>query len=56
METKKIVNLLDGTDNENIKCTTRNWYVIEIESKGQKFIKNSSKIHQKIQLNFKQTR
>ena len=34
METQKIVNLLDGTDNENSIFATRKWYVIDSESKG----------------------
>ena len=34
METKKIVNLLNGSDNENSKFETKKWYVIDSESKG----------------------
>ena len=34
METQKIVDLLNGTDNENSKFATRKWYVIDSESKG----------------------
>ena len=34
METQKIVNLLNGSDNENSKFATKKWYVIDIESKG----------------------
>ena len=34
METQKIVNLLNGTDNENSKFATKKWYVIDSESKG----------------------
>ena len=34
METQKIVNLLDSTDNENSKFATTKWYVIDSESKG----------------------
>ena len=34
METQKIVNLLNGTDNENSKLSTKKWYVIDSESKG----------------------
>ena len=34
MDTQKIVNLLDGTDNENSKFATRKWHVIDSESKG----------------------
>ena len=34
METQKIVNLLNGSNNENSKFTTKKWYVIDSESKG----------------------
>ena len=34
METKKIVNLLNGSDNENSKFATTKWYVTDNESKG----------------------
>ena len=34
METQKIVNLLNNTGNENAKLTTKKWYVIDSESKG----------------------
>ena len=34
METQKIVNLLNGCDNENSKFATKTWYVIDSESKG----------------------
>ena len=34
METQKIVNLLDSTDNEKSKFATTKWYVIDSESKG----------------------
>ena len=34
METQKIVNLLNGYDNENSKFATRKWYIIDSESKG----------------------
>ena len=33
METQKIVNLLNGSDNENSKFVTKKWYVIDNESK-----------------------
>ena len=33
METQKIVNLLNGSDNENSKFATKKWYVIDSESK-----------------------
>ena len=48
METQKIVNLLNGSDNENSKFATTKWYVIDSESKGNyshenpvKFLTNS---------------
>ena len=34
METKKIVNLLNGSDTENSKFATKKWYIIDSESKG----------------------
>ena len=34
METQKIVNLLNGSDNENWKFATKKWYIIDNESKG----------------------
>ena len=34
METQKIVNLLNGSDNEYAKFATKKWYVIDSESKG----------------------
>ena len=33
METQKIVNLLNGSDNENSKFATKKWYLIDSESK-----------------------
>ena len=33
METQKIVNLLNGSDNEYVKFATKKWYVIDSESK-----------------------
>ena len=32
METQKIVNLLNGTDNDNSRFTTKKWYIIDSES------------------------
>ena len=32
METQKIINLLNGSDNENSKFATKNWYIIDSES------------------------
>ena len=34
METQKVVNLLNGSDNENSKFATKKWYVLDSESKG----------------------
>ena len=34
METQKIVNLLNGSDNENSKFSTKKWYIIDSESNG----------------------
>ena len=33
METQKIVNLLNGSDNENSKIETKKWRVMDSESK-----------------------
>ena len=48
METQKIVNLLNASDNENSKFATKKWHVIDSESKGNysdekeiKFLTNS---------------
>ena len=48
METQKIVNLLNDSDNENSKFATKGWYVIDSDSKGNyakdhpiKFLANS---------------
>ena len=34
METQKILNLLNGCDNENWKLATKKWYVFDSKSKG----------------------
>ena len=34
METQKIVNLLNGSDNENSRFATKKWYIIDSKSKG----------------------
>ena len=34
METQKILNLLNGSDNDNSKFTTKKWYIIDSESNG----------------------
>ena len=48
METQKIVNLLNSSENEYSKFATKKWYVIDSESKGNylhenpiKFLTNS---------------
>ena len=48
METQKIANFLNGSDNEKSKFATKKWYVIDSESKGNyshhnpiKFLTNS---------------
>ena len=33
MQTQKIVNLSNGSDNENSKFATKKWYIIDSESK-----------------------
>ena len=33
METQKIANLLNGSDNENSNFATKKWYIIDNESK-----------------------
>ena len=43
METKKIVNLLNGSDNENSKFATKKWYIIDSESKGNYLSDNEIK-------------
>ena len=35
METQKIVNLLNGSDNETSKFATRKWYIINDKNNGQ---------------------
>ena len=34
METQKITNLLNGSDNENSKFATKKWYIIDNEANG----------------------
>ena len=34
METQRIVNLLNDSNNENSKFATKKWYIIDNESKG----------------------
>ena len=35
METQKIVNLLNGSENESSRFATRKWYVINDQNNGQ---------------------
>ena len=35
METQKIVNLLNGSNNESSKFATRKWYIINDQTNGQ---------------------
>ena len=35
METQKIVNLLNDSDNESSKFATRKWYIINDQNNGQ---------------------
>ena len=35
METQKIVNLLNDSDNESLKFATRKWYIINDQNNGQ---------------------
>ena len=35
MESQKIVNLLNGSDNESSKIATRKWYIINDQNSGQ---------------------
>ena len=48
METQKIINLLNSTENEHSKFVTKKWYIIDSELKGNyshenpiKFLTNS---------------
>ena len=34
METQKIINLLNGSENHNSKFATKKWYIIDSESNG----------------------
>ena len=47
METQKIVNLLNGSDNENSKFATRKWYIIDSESNGNYSHQNPIKLSTK---------
>ena len=43
METQKIINLLNVSDNENSKFATKKWYIVDNESKGNYSHKNPIK-------------
>ena len=43
METQKIINLLNNSENEYPKFATKKWYVIDSESKGNYSDKNEIK-------------
>ena len=43
METQKIINLLNGSDNGNSRFATKNWYIIDSESKGNYLHENPIK-------------
>ena len=47
METQKIVNLLNGSDTENLKFATKKWYIIDNESKSNYLHENPIKIFNK---------
>ena len=44
METRKIINLLNGSDNENSKFAAKNWYILDNESKGNYSYHNPIKV------------
>ena len=48
METQKIINLLNGSDNENSKFATKKLYVIDSESKENYSLKNEIKFFNQI--------
>ena len=43
METQKIINLLNGSDNKNLKFAPKKWYIIDNESKDNYSHKNPIK-------------
>ena len=43
METQKIVNLLNGSDNDNSKFATKKWYIVDSETKGNYLTDNEIK-------------
>ena len=42
METQKIINLLNDSSNEESKFTTKKWYVIDSQTKKDKYNQNNS--------------
>ena len=44
METQKIVNLLNGSDNDNSRFATKKWYIIDRESKDNYSHENPIKV------------
>ena len=48
METQKIINLLNGSDNENSKFATKKWYIIDSKSNGNYSRCNPIKFFNKI--------
>ena len=47
LETQKIINLLNGSDDENSKFATRKWYIIDNESNGSYSHENTIKFLKK---------
>ena len=47
IETQKIVNLLDSSENEYSKFTTKKWCLIDSETKGNYSQKNPVKVYNK---------
>ena len=47
METQKIVNLLNGSDNDNSRFATKKWYIIDSEYKGNYSHENTIKFFNK---------
>ena len=43
METQQIVNLLNGSDNDNWEFATKKWYIIDSEIKGNYLTDNEIK-------------
>ena len=44
METQKVINLLNVSDDENSKFATKKWYIIDNESKGNYSHENPIKV------------